>query len=361
MPFYRRYLMTTSTTDLRPATWLFAAGRDAAMPKIEEIDGKWVVNGLKVFRAGTFKDSRGRKKTWRTEDLDAIASNFEALRTDGILIDVPVREDHTDSMNAVKGYFRGVRRNGNFLEADIEFTEPDVAEKYKRSTYRSRSIEIGSYETNGEDPRTFSPCALGLAFVDIGAVEGLFRNSNLEDNEMATDTATFRVRGVPTSDADAVQAYIDSLESATPEVHTFRINGTDETDAAKTQAHIDSLETFRSESMAAGRSAFVDQLLADHKITAPQVEGLKTFAAALDATAFDAWKATYATAPNVFERFAGDGNGSTDNGAGKSEADQAAEDALSTVRMHRLAGMKEERVRETDSYKKYKALTGQDA
>jgi hypothetical protein len=336
------------------AAWQFAISDET--PKGDESGDRFVVKDLKIFKAATFKDSRGRQRTWTPEELGQIVSNFETLRQGGHLVDVPVREDHSATIANVKGYFTAMRTDGKFLYADVEFTEPDGAEKYKRGTYRSRSIEVGAYETNGADPKTYWPVATGLAFVDTGAVEGLYRSHNKLENEVTTETVTFRIRGVETADHAAVRSYIEELEAKAnkPATHTFRVNGSDETDFAKTQAHIDALETYRSESIERGRVAFVKSLEADRKIASTQVEGLVAFVKDLTPAQYDAWKAVQEGAPATFQTHAGTGNGNDRDERKLSEADAC----LETLRMHKMSGMDDKDIREVSSFQRYVQLTG---
>lgn len=141
---------------------------DHALPPL--VDN--VVKDLPIFRTGKVKDSKGRSHTWTRNDLDAMVTNFSALKASGTFPNVPVRANHSRDVNQVGGYYLDVRRKGNILYADIEFTEPDMRAKYERKTFRSRSIEIGAYESN--DGAVTFPAVMGLAFCDIPAVEGLF-------------------------------------------------------------------------------------------------------------------------------------------------------------------------------------------
>jgi hypothetical protein len=141
-------------------------------------NGNQLLKGLRIFRTGSFKDSRGTRRTWTEDHLDMMVANYYHLASTGIFRDVPTRADHSCSIASVVGYFRDMYRDPeapNFLCADIEFTEADAADKWKRRTFRSRSAEIGQYEDN--DGNTFFPTVMGLAFVDIGAVEGLHGTS----------------------------------------------------------------------------------------------------------------------------------------------------------------------------------------
>ena len=358
-----------------------------------------------------------------------MVANFETLRERGLLVDVPVREDHTQTIGNVKGYFTAMRTDGDFLYADIEFTEPDGAEKYNRGTYRGRSIEIGTYETNGADPEEFAPAVMGLAFVDIGAVEGLYRNylgddggdeywfrnftekqrkaaadagdafpdgsypiKTQEDLDSAvsligrsknhsaaeveahirkqakkygltlpasmqgskhqgdTTVTTFRIGSKDTDDAAEVQAYIRELEGRKP--FKFHLATGDTRDHEKVQQHIKALETFRDESIEAGRADFVDQMVAARKIAAPQADSMKEFAKTLTPEQFTAWKQGFETAPAVFQRYAGDGDGATTPPGNTDPKVEQIEIDKEVVRNHRLGNMAEDKVQKTAAYRR---------
>lgn len=174
-------------TNGRPSLMLSPMGTaDFALPTLAG-NG---VKGLRVFKTGPLKDSKGRERTWSREDLEQMVANFSLLRSKNILPNVPVRENHSRDVRMVGGYFAGLsvsvdtdERGNHFLEADIDFTEPEMQARYERGTYRNRSIEIGAYETNTGE--IYFPVVLGLAFCDIPAVEGLYAAalSAYESNE----------------------------------------------------------------------------------------------------------------------------------------------------------------------------------
>ena len=159
---------TASPTIQRPVAYVRA---DVSGNFSRHDDGNATLSGLKIFRAGTFKDSLGEQRTWTADDLTDIVSNFEMLRDKDIHPNVPVRKNHTRSVDDVVGYLADLSTDGEYLYATLEFTEPEAADKWERGTYRARSLEVGPYEDN--DGQIFSPVAHGLAFVDRGAVEGL--------------------------------------------------------------------------------------------------------------------------------------------------------------------------------------------
>jgi len=127
--------------------------------------GKSLKN-VEIFKAGTY---RGR--TYVVNDLKKMVRNFNFLKKNNIFPNVPVRVDHSASAYDVAGYIEAVRVKGDKLLADMAITEEGVYKKIKRTTLRSRSIEIGEYEDNKGN--VYSPVIYGVAWVDIPQVEGL--------------------------------------------------------------------------------------------------------------------------------------------------------------------------------------------
>lgn len=335
------------------ASEVFSSPRVKSLPAIEQTeDGRRVVRGLKIFRTGKLTDSAGRQREWGSDELDKMVDHFARLTDSGEFPDVPVRADHSISVKDVAGYHTSLRRDGNFLVADVEFTEPEAAEKYARGTWRSRSVEIGTFRTEaGEE---LFPVVMGTAFVDIPAVSGLYRAPDSETTEEIP--VKFRIAGAEIEDAEAVQAHIDSLEAfkaAAPEVHTFRVDGTETTDPEAVQARIDALEAFQNEQVVAARESFVDGLAADRKIGAPQVDALKEFAKGLSPEQFETFRASYDAAPtlSLFDRHASGTPVEGEPGAASSEIDALRE----TVAMHRMT-LSTEALHRTPSYQRLKAL-----
>lgn len=140
---------------------------------------------------------------------------------------------------------------------------------------------------------------------------------------------------------------------------TFSINGVQTSDARQVQAHIETLENFRSESVKAGKMAFVTQLAADNKIMAPQVAKLQTYVLSLTDEQYDAWKATWDDAP-AHQMFGtmpgGSSNHDGPQSQGKEDAANKLEIARDTVMHHKRSGLTDEQIRETQSYKDLIAL-----
>lgn len=146
-------------------------------------NGSQIIRAMSVFRTGTFKDSWGDPHTWQAEHLEQMVFNYSMLKSRNLLPNVPVRDGHPGlfgSGGEVVGYVEDLYTiNGAAYEdgqtrlvADLDITEPDAFGKIERGTWRGRSAEIGFYETN--DETMYWPVFMGLAWVDIPAVEGLF-------------------------------------------------------------------------------------------------------------------------------------------------------------------------------------------
>lgn len=320
--------------------------------------------GLQIFRAGTFKDSRGVASTWTVAHLNTMAANFKTLKDSGVFPNVPVRVDHSGSANSVVGWLSNVYVQGNFLVGDIEFTEPDAAQKYERGTYKNRSIELGKYETNGDNPKTYDPTVMGLAFVDIPAVEGLHgRASDVSVFHLVEDTKVmqvFKIKGQDVSDAAAVQASIIDLEKqAGAAAFTFKLHGAEDTsDFAKVQAHIVALEAERDSKVVAERQAFVKQLATDGKIGEAQSEMLTEVAVGMSPDQFEKFSKGYENAPKLtlFEKHGGNGVQSQ-GGAGSDPAAEAIKTAEATVdQLRRSGAYSAEALKNTQAFKRLTEL-----
>lgn len=396
-------------------------------------NGNNVLENLRIFKVGTFTDMFGFEHTWDDVHLEQMVQHYKLLRDGGYLPNVPLRAGHTMSVRDVVGYFEDVYRDPDddqFLSATVEFTEPDAWEKWERGTWRSRSIEIGMYETN--DGRSFWPVVMGLAFVDIPAVEGLHARqksqfnfstyvTDNEENNLFPDINTN-----PQAWADAVNAdpegfnkaaayaawvdaanyaqaclnweravnYAHALEqeaqqnsgqasitgnqpstseeqttgggqppvnhAAPPQVMNFRVNGQSTSDFAAIQSHIDTLEAYRAEAQTAGRRSFVEDLARENKIAASQIDALANHALTLNDEQFATFRQMYENAPampGVGQHFGLENTGEQQqhqSNTGEVKPDEI-ETAKEIVSQHRRAGMSEDKIQATASYKKLTA------
>lgn len=152
----------------------------ALLARQETLDnGNTLLRDIKIFRTGTFKDSMGIQHTWEPEHLEQMVFHYNLLKDRNILPAPPVRDGHKELFGGggdVVGWVVDLQTQDGFLLADFEITEPEALGKIERGTFRARSSEVGYYETN--DEAMYWPVLMGVAFVDIGAVEGLFKREN---------------------------------------------------------------------------------------------------------------------------------------------------------------------------------------
>lgn len=309
--------------------------------------GTNLVKGIEIFKAGTFKDSMGDLKTWTIEQLNDMASNFKILKDLDIFPNVPVRKDHSWSIDDVVGYIENLYVTGIKLVADIEFTEVDSFNKFQSGTFRSRSLEVGPYEDNSQI--THWPVVMGLAFVDIPAVEGLHAlgrgvNSYRFSTEeiVVPELFKFRIGQDETTDYAKVQAYVAQLETA---------NGTLVAENASLTTTVEALNTAAKEQGDIARKAFVAKLATDKKIVQPQVESLEALVVTMSDDQYAAFCAAYDKAP-ASSLLSNHGNTVTnpDGNGTQPDARQDRIDILTeTVKQHRRAGLSEEAIAKTKS------------
>lgn len=347
-------------TDTKPVQYFSSTLADTNVAENE--NGTGTVTGLKVFRVGSHRDSKGKKRSYEAADLDKMVDKFNELRDAGILPHVPVRADHSSSVLNIVGYFAGLRREGDFLVADVEFTEPSALEKFKRGTFRGRSLEVGKYQ-DGAD-KIHENVVQGLAFVDLPAVERLYRKEFPEEGTTVTEEnqtpepQTFRLRGVATTDYAAVQTYIDETEKnqgQPPERHNFRVAGAEVNDPAAVQQHIDGLETFRKDVRENARVEFVKQLAKDSKIAATQIDTLTEHAKGLDDEQYKTFCASYEKAPaNSMFNKTGDGDGA--NNDDKSKEHTEKDDLEEMIAEFRRMDWSDKQIEESTAYKRLQAI-----
>ncbi|MFD5451679.1 MULTISPECIES: hypothetical protein [Streptomyces] len=377
---------------------LFSGGILAGVkPEVYRKDnGVLVVSGQPVFRSGTFRDSMGFQHTWEGLHMDQMVAHYKMLRDRGLFGDVPVRDGHPGFLvngvpgaGGVVGWHTDLEARElethtgskeTFLLAHYEITDPEARAKYENGTFRNRSSEVGEYTTN--DEATFWPTYMGFAFVDIPAVEGLnsvsgFSKSNARSFVVLTEKG-FSVSGTESSDKNAGQASGQSgvtpptqgapvtpppapvqQHAAPAQPFAFSINGQTITDPAAVQAHITGLETFRAESIAAGRVAFVTSMAKEGKILASQLESLTAFAKTLNDEQFQSWKTAMEAQPGspVLANHAAGTGTQSEPGQPADEANAARVMTLrSVVSMHQSRGASPDEIKASASYKELVAL-----
>lgn len=372
-------------------------------------DDSAIVQGVEVFKAGTFRDSLGDQHTWMTEHLAQMVNNFDLLRNSGIFPNVPARRDHSFSVDKLMGYIEGLFVKGQKLLADIHVTEPTEVDKLARGTYRSVSLEVGMYVDN--DEAMYWPVVFGVAYVDMPAVEGLHNKtteisyfSRIQGEETMAGTNGTQVEDRPPQTVIHVHGSSQDATPPTPTpptpspapapapaptptpspapapaptpntpptqpnpqaaTGTFRIAGADVSDYGAVQRHIDALETTLKTVDDEARKTFVNKLSTDKKIVAAQVEGMQAFALTLDPTSYAAWCKTYEGAQPLsllqnHGQGAGAYAGNPDAGA-TGEADPVAdriEVLTETVATFRRLGWDQKKIDTTDAGQELARLT----
>jgi hypothetical protein len=332
-----------------------------------QADGSAIVRGVKIFKAGTFRDSWGEQRTWTVEHLAQFVANFNLLRDGEIFTDVPVRRDHSNSVDKVMGYFEAMFVEGDKLVADFHVTDAEQIPKLATGTFRNVSLEVGMYVTN--DETAYWPVAFGVAYVDIPAVEGLhnketprlaFFSQIVETPHEGDPTVT--TTPVTPADVGAAKPVAEHGTPAAPAPAaaapaapaTFRINGAETSDHAAVQAHIATLESFAASTVESGRLEFVSGLVTGNKIVAGQKEAFETLVKTLSDEQYEAFKASYATAP-AMSLLANHGAGNPNPDGEPDKAVDELEIARDTVAMHRRAGMSEEKIATTKAGKQLAA------
>ncbi|MBT8212331.1 MAG: phage protease [Acidimicrobiia bacterium] len=273
---------------------------------VDEQDGTGVISNLAIFRAGKFRNSKGKPQEVTVDDLDEMVDNFGKLKSE--LPRVPMRVDHTTSADKVVGHVKKIWRDGKHLMADVALTEPDAVAKYKRGTYHNRSAEIGPYQTN--DERRFDRVLRGVAFVDLPAVEGLFTlaTDNTGESTVTDEEMTARIAELE-EQLGSAQARISELEASQTPAGVFRLAGEETDDFAAVQQYVLDLEAknaelneFQASTVAAERESFVKALATDNKILQPQVEHFCQLVETMSAEQFDTFRAGWdgASAASVF-------------------------------------------------------------
>lgn len=278
-----------------------------------------------IFRSGVFADSMGYRKEWLPEQMHQMASNFDYLTRTGTFADVPVRVGHPSFLGGnplkdVIGYFtsldveerespiEGDENKYTYLLATYEILDPEADAKIQSKLYRNRSSEIGTFFTN--DPETeLWPVMMGVAYVDIPAVQGL----NGFAKQYQTEKFSIQMEA-PVSGTDTAKT--EPPKPALPATAEFTLNGTlRTTDFAKVQQHIadverqnsdfaaqvktlttenTALKEFKAEQIKAGREQRLVMLTMSRDgkppvLTAPELEEERKFCAALDDATFDAY------------------------------------------------------------------------
>ncbi len=296
-------------------------------------DGTLAVKNVAIFRTGTFRDSYGDQHTYESMHMAQLVANYNLLKSQGILPDVPVRCDHPgfigNVMRDVIGYVDAlatvelVNPSGGATEtyvlADFQILDRSAADAVETGLWRNRSAEISRYLTNSESE--YWPVLTGFAYVDIPAVEGL-NFSKMAARYKDTDTVVVNELTEDTV-ADENPSGTDnggsSNHSAAPQrppvpgaPFTFSLGeGKSTTDFGQVQNFINGLiaektalttevtdlKAFQASTKKANREDFVNGLGEKSVVLASQIEGLKEMVEDMTDEQFGKFQAVYSAAP----------------------------------------------------------------
>lgn len=357
----------------------------------EEVDAL-ILEGVPVFRSGTFRDSMGFQHTWEPLHMDQMVSHYDLLAQRSIFKDVPVRKGHGalfgDPIDGLIGWHKALYAEERvnpvdsteyrYLLADYEILDDEAITKINKKLWRNLSAEVGTFLTNNETE--FWPVYQGVAYVDIPAVEGLSSFSkhagvgtkfsvfmpNIEkEAPVGTENNPPPVVNPPQVQPPA-QPPAPQMDAAmfARANFTFTIGGRQTQDFAAVQAHITVLETAASEAQTANRQAFIKGLAEGDapKIFAAQIPQIELYALKLDDEGWKAFTESWGATPAI-PHTSEHGKAEQTPGAtvlGGNPAPGAApseEETLAGIVKHNRRGNMPQKVLETTaSFKKLKAL-----
>ena len=369
--------------DLGPAVREFAA------PSTKGAGQSYFIKGKPIFRSGGFADSEGFEHEWEALHITQMYDHFSLLSGRGVFEDVPVRKGHPDRgglfggesrnrMDELVGYITGVtaeeRKNpadGNtytYLLADLEIIHEDAQKHVKSGLWRNMSAEIGPYVTNNN--AEYWPCIMGVAYVDIPAVEGLKGHSKANhsfslilEEGMTTTTVTPGQVQPPLPGTSAEHAAPQGQAPA-PQF-LFTIGEQTSSDFAAVQNFINGivsenteLREFRRVAEESGRDNFVDALVRDNKINAGQTDAYKAYAKGLGTAEFNNWKTLMdASAPMAITGAQGAGFSGDHQQSSETDAKAARiADLKGMVSTHSLNQVPVDKIKGMASYKELVTL-----
>src|SRR6187431_2077742 len=183
---------TLATEARRTIVFVGNLGSPAKSYAKEGDSDKLILERVPIFRSGTFADSRGEVSEWDPLHIHQMVDNFTLLYSRSIFSDVPIRKHHRDwggifsgtprnPMDELMGYMTNLQsapgvspadnQQYEYLLADFELIHEEAVKNVKSGLWRNLSAELSTYVTNTN--AEYFPTIMGVAYVDIPAVEGL--------------------------------------------------------------------------------------------------------------------------------------------------------------------------------------------
>lgn len=305
-------------------------GASTAEIEWEYIDGQngskiLVLKRVPVFRSGEFSDSMGYEHLWEDFHMQQMVMHYNYLRESGVFANVPVRADHPSFMGGiitnVIGYHENLVAekmtspvNGEeytYLLADMHIIKEEAQKDILSGLWRTRSAEIGPYNTN--DKAELWPVYMGVAYVDIPAVEGLeqhLKKYTKSDNkfslmmeEKMTGTTVDPSKLTPPAQVPAPKPFEFSLPGQNANATTTdfaavqgllneyfgKITELTATVAAK-DTELTTLRAFAKETQDGAREAFAMKLVEEGKVLATQKDATVAFCKEMPEEQFGKYK-----------------------------------------------------------------------
>lgn len=372
----------------------FAKSTNAAGEPVDAL----ILEGVPVFRSGTFRDSMGFQHTWEPLHMDQMVSHFDLLAQRSIFKDVPVRKGHGalfgDPIDNLIGWHKALYAEERvnpvdateyrYLLADYEILDDDAIQRISKKLWRNVSAEVGTFLTNNETE--FWPVYQGVAYVDIPAVEGL--SSFSKHSGVGTKFSVFmpnieKEAPVGTENNPPVvtppQVQPPAQPPAVPQMDaamfaranfTFTIGGRQTNDFSAVQAHINTLEAAATEAQEANRRAFIKGLAEGDapKIFAAQIPQIELYALKLDEEGWKAFEQSWGATP-ALPHTANHGMPEQTPGASvpggnppaPATGDQLSEEErlVAIIKHNRRGNMPAKVLQETSSYRRLKEINPQ--
>lgn len=393
---------STLTPEQRRTVALFSdasstLGSSTSEIEWEMIDGQngnkvLVLKRVPVFRSGEFADSMGFEHLWEDFHMQQMVMHYNYLRESGIFANVPIRADHPSFLGgSIIGNVIGYHENlvaekmtspvdgeeYTYLLADLHIIKEEAQQNILSGLWRTRSAEIGPYVSNNK--AELWPVYMGVAYVDIPAVEGLeqhLKKYTKSDNkfslmmeEKMTGTTVDPSKLTPPAQVPAPKPFEFSLPGQNANATTtdfakvqellneqFSKIQSLEAEKAAQATELTSLRGFMKEAQDGARKSFVNGLVESGKILASVKDETEAFCLAMPEEQFVQYKKLMEGLPvqPILGQYGSQPVHTGAPGATAGGSDPKAERIAilkEQLGMHKRAGFSDDVIKNYDSYK----------
>ena len=341
-----------------------------------------MLRDVPLFRSGEFEDSLGISNLWETMHMKQMESNFSLLRDSSTFASVPVRCDHPSFFGGSilgnkAGNIVSVRTEDlvsphdgqtyTYVLGDLEIIDESAQKNILNGLWDCRSAEIGTYRTNNK--AEYWPTFMGVAFVDIPAVEGLNFSKRLDG--YISDHKKSDAQDISLMTEERMEPQNDPTKAGQPPApgtgpaFEFSIGGKKTSDFASVQAYVSQLETrnaaleqVQREAVEETRTSYAKGLIESGRVLAAHQDATIELCKGMSTEQFASYRTTMDSAPvnPVLGQYgsAYTAPGQAQGGASP-EADRVAI-LKEQVSMHQASGKSVEQIKQFKSYKELVAL-----